>query len=125
MFKKVFLLIAAICLLTITAKADMYTIGVPTSLTVTTTTVGTSWTLLLDSDLSSPKPAKKWRIYEKTSAFDMHYTYNNLTWTVVDDYLTCPSGTQACYYMAIPTGIYVKTTWAASGNISVQFESVK
>jgi hypothetical protein len=119
-------LIPFIFLLGSFAHADLFTMGVPTNLTMTTTAVSaTVWTLLLDSDLSSPKPAKLWAINEKSGDYDFYYSYNSVTYTIVDDYRTVYAGTGKSFYLAIPDGVYCKTTWAAGGTINVQFESAK
>ncbi len=98
-------------------QAREYTLGQPEGVTVTATTVTTSWTKLLDSDVS----CGIWRISERSMTMVLQWTYNSLTWTVIDDYQTLPANTDYASRRSIPNGVFVK----ASDTAKVEFESLK
>lgn len=124
MIKKIFgLLILAFLLSGFhTVYADIYSIGEPKSVTITATAaVAGTWTVLLDSDTF----CRKWKIHERTNAYNCRYTYNSVTYTVVDDYFTLKAGEVMSDRLHIPDGIYVSTTWTSGASITIEFESAK
>jgi hypothetical protein len=103
---------------------EFFPLGIPEPVTVTTTDMALDeYTQLLDSDLSCSK------IYITNldaASQDIRITYNSLTWTVVDDYITLAAGATIERDGQTANGVYCGVT-ATAGAIStkVKFESWK
>lgn len=108
-----------------TANArDFGILGIPEPVTVTTTDMAKdAYTLLLDSD----DPCAKFYITNMDASQDVTVTYNNLTYTVVDDFIVVAAGATIERDGQVPDGVYCGVTQNTVGTVgvSVKYESWK
>ena len=116
---KKFSMLIILLLISGSVEAREFLMGYPTSVTLTATTLygtaitgsansATAWTLLRGSNAGSVK----WYISEPSNTYDLKYTYNPLTYTVVNDYgLIKKSADQTYRFVYLPDGVYVNVTF--------------
>jgi hypothetical protein len=102
--------------------------GEPEKVTVTATTlVPGTWTLLNGSKFSVDTTMFWRRLYisERSQSYSFRYTFNPLTYTVVDDYTTIPAQTRESWRISMPTGVYASTTWTAGSGAVIELTTTK
>jgi hypothetical protein len=102
---------------------EFFPLGIPEPVTVTTTDMAlNNYTKLLDSDVSH----SKFYITNLDASQSITITYNNLTYTVVDDYFLLAAGSTIEREGQVPNGVYCGVTDTTGPvSVSVKFESWK
>lgn len=102
--------------------------GEPEKVTMTATACAAgTWTKLLNSDHGTASATFWRRIFmsERSQTYQFRYTFNNLTYTVVDDYTTVPASTRESWKISVPNGVYVSPTWTAGAAITIEMTTTK
>jgi hypothetical protein len=126
--RKVVVLVIMFLTLACQVKAAEYSMGEPQEVTCTATSlVAGTWTLVSGTKFSII-PSLFWRrvfMAERSQQYSFRYTFNPVSYTVVDDYITVSPQILEEWRISMPYGIYASTTWTTGSAITLETITTK